>query len=149
MSLEKKIMVDIKNAMKAKDKTALEALRAVKTAITLLKTEKKGADVSEKDEISILQKQIKMRKDAAEQFAAQGRDEMAENEENQAEVISKYLPKQLSDEELAAEIYAIIEKVGAKEMKDMGKVMGLANQVLAGKADGKSISVEVKKQLGL
>lgn len=149
MSLEKKIMVDIKNAMKAKDKTALEALRAVKTAITLLKTEKKGADVSEKDEISILQKQIKMRKDAAEQFAAQGRDEMAENEENQAEVISKYLPKQLSEEELAAEISAIIEKVGAKEMKDMGKVMGLANQVLAGKADGKSISVEVKKQLGL
>lgn len=149
MSLEKKIMVDIKNAMKAKDKTALEALRAVKTAITLLKTEKKGADISEKDEISILQKQIKMRKDAAEQFAAQGRDEMAENEENQAEVISKYLPKQLSEEELAAEISAIIEKVGAKEMKDMGKVMGLANQVLAGKADGKSISVEVKKQLGL
>lgn len=149
MSLEKKIMVDIKNAMKAKDKTALEALRAVKTAITLLKTEKKGADVSEKDEISILQKQIKMRKDAAEQFAAQGRDEMAENEENQAEVISNYLPKQLSEEELTAEISAIIEKVGAKEMKDMGKVMGLANQVLAGKADGKSISVEVKKQLGL
>lgn len=149
MSLEKKIMVDLKNAMKTKDKTALDALRAVKTAITLLKTEKKGADVSEKDEISILQKQIKMRKDAAEQFTAQGRDEMAENEENQAEVISKYLPKQLSEEELTSEISAIIEKVGAKEIKNMGKIMGLANQVLAGKADGKSISVEVKKQLGI
>lgn len=147
MSLEKKIMEQMKAAMKNKDKTALEALRAIKSAILLAKTDGSGNDLSETDEISILQKQIKMRKDAAEQFTEQGRNEMAENELKQAEVIEQFLPEQLSDEDLLAEISKIIEETGASNMKDMGKVMKLANERLTGKADGKAIADTVKKQL--
>ena len=149
MSLEKKIMEEMKAAMKSKNKTALEALRAVKSAILLAKTDGSGnEELSEADEISILQKQIKMRRDAAEQFSEQGRNEMAENELNQIEVIEKFLPEQLSEEDVVAEVTKIIEKTGASEMKDMGKVMKLANERLAGKADGKAIADAVKKQLG-
>ena len=149
MSLEKKIMEEMKAAMKSKNKTALEALRAVKSAILLAKTDGSGnEELSETDEISILQKQIKMRRDAAEQFSEQGRNEMAENELNQIEVIEKFLPEQLSEEDVVAEVTKIIEKTGASEMKDMGKVMKLANERLAGKADGKAIADAVKKQLG-
>ncbi len=147
MSLETKIMDGIKTAMKTKDKTALEALRAVKSAILLAKTDGSGNDLSEADEIAILQKQVKMRKEAAEQFQQQGRDEMAEKELKQAEVIEQYLPKQLSPEELSEKISAIIQQTGATGVKDMGKVMGVASKELAGKADGKSISSEVKNQL--
>ncbi|MBV7441523.1 GatB/YqeY domain-containing protein [Weeksellaceae bacterium TAE3-ERU29] len=149
MSLEKKIMEEMKAAMKSKNKTALEALRAVKSAILLAKTDGSGSEgLSEADEISILQKQIKMRRDAAEQFSEQGRSEMAENELNQVEVIEKFLPEQLSEEDVLAEVTKIIEETGASEMKDMGKVMKLANERLAGKADGKAIADAVKKQLG-
>ena len=149
MSLEKKIMEEMKAAMKSKNKTALEALRAVKSAILLAKTDGSGnEELSEADEISILQKQIKMRRDAAEQFSEQGRNEMAENELNQIEVIEKFLPEQLSEEDVVVEVTKIIEETGASEMKDMGKVMKLANERLAGKADGKAIADAVKKQLG-
>ena len=135
--------------MKSKNKTALEALRAIKSAILLAKTDGSGnEELSEADEISILQKQIKMRRDAAEQFSEQGRNEMAENELNQIEVIEKFLPEQLSEEDVVVEVTKIIEETGASEMKDMGKVMKLANERLAGKADGKAIADAVKKQLG-
>lgn len=147
MSLEKQIMSELKIAMKAKDKVALEALRAIKSAILLAKTDGSGTDLSEADEISILQKQVKMRRDAAEQFSSQGRDQMAENELKQAEVIERFLPEQMSEEEIQAEVIAIIQETGASSMKDMGKVMGIANKKLAGKADGKAVANEVKKQL--
>ena len=147
MILENKIMEDIKSAMKVKDKTALEALRAVKSAILLAKTEAKGVELTEADEIAILTKQVKMRKDAAEQFEAQNRPEMAENELNQAKVIERFLPEQLDADEIKTAIVAIIQEVGATDMKEMGKVKGLANEKLAGKADGKAIAQEVKKQL--
>lgn len=147
MSLEKTIMDEIKNAMRAKDKVALESLRAVKSAITYAKSEAKGSELSEADEINILQKQVKMRKEAAEQFTSQGRADMAENELQQVEIIQKFLPKQLSEEEIAEKVREIIEAEGATSMKDMGKVVGIANQQLAGKAESKMIATEVKKQL--
>lgn len=147
MALEKDIMSEIKSAMKAKDKTALEALRAVKSAILMAKTDGSGGDLSEADEIAILQKQIKMRKDSAQQFKEQGRDEMADNELKQAEVIERFLPEQLSPDEIKTEVVAIIQETGASTIKDMGAVMGLANQRLAGKADGKTIADIVKEQL--
>lgn len=147
MKLEEKIMAEMKTAMKAKDKVALEALRAIKSAILLAKTDGTGNDLDEATEISLLQKQIKMRKDAAEQFSSQGRDEMAENEIKQAQVIEKFLPEQLSEEEIKSELISIIEQTGANSIKDMGKVMGLANSKMAGKADGKTIAELVKKLL--
>ncbi|MDO5656249.1 MAG: GatB/YqeY domain-containing protein [Flavobacteriaceae bacterium] len=147
MILENKIMEDIKAAMKAKDKTALEALRAVKSAILLAKTSGKGTELSEADELAILQKQVKLRHEAAEQFEAQNRPEMAQNELNQAKVIERFLPQQLDADELKSEIVAIIQEIGAKDIKDMGKVIGLANSRLAGKTDGKSVAEMVKKQL--
>ena len=147
MSLEKTIMEEIKTAMKAKDKIALESLRAVKSAITYAKSEAIGTELTEADEIGILQKQVKMRKDAAEQFLAQNRKEMAENELKQVEIIEKFLPKQLSETELSLEIAQIIQQENATDIKQMGKIIGLANQKLAGKAEGKMIASEVKKQL--
>lgn len=148
MALEKQIMEEMKTAMKNKNKTALEALRAIKSAILLAKTDGSGAELSENDEIAILQKQIKMRKDAAAQFAEQNRNEMAENELAQASIIEKFLPEQLSAEDLLLEISKIVEETGATEMKNMGKVMKLANEKLAGKADSKAIADAVKNKLG-
>lgn len=147
MSLEKTIMQEIKTAMKAKDKIALESLRAIKSAITYAKSEAIGTELTEADEIGIIQKQVKMRKDAAEQFTAQNRPEMAENELKQVEIIEKFLPKQLSEEELSQAIAQIIQEENAIDLKQMGKIIGLANQKLAGKAEGKAIANEVKKQL--
>ncbi len=147
MSLENTINEAIKTAMKEKDKVALDSLRAVKSQILLLKTEAKGADVSAEQEIAILQRMIKQRKDSFEQFTAQGRKDLADVEESQMKVIEKYLPKQLSPEELEAELKKIISEVGAETMKDLGKVMGTASKALAGKSDGKSISETVKKLL--
>lgn len=147
MSLEKTIMEEIKTAMKAKDKIALESLRAIKSAITYAKSEAIGTELTEADEIGIIQKQVKMRKDAAEQFTAQNRPEMAENELKQVEIIEKFLPKQLSEEELSHAIAQIIQEENAIDLKQMGKIIGLANQKLAGKAEGKAIANEVKKQL--
>mgnify|MGYP003544582969 FL=1 len=147
MSLELTISEAIKNAMKDKDKVALDSLRAVKSQIMLLKTEAKGAEVSPEQEIAILQRMIKQRKDSYEQFTAQNRADLAEVEEAQMKVIEKFLPKQLSAEELETEMKKIIAETGAQSAKDLGKVMGAASKALAGKSDGKSISEMAKKLL--
>jgi uncharacterized protein YqeY len=147
MSLENTINDAIKTAMKEKDKVALDSLRAVKSQILLLKTEAKGAEVSAEQEIAILQRMIKQRKDSFEQFVAQRRKDLAEVEEAQMKVIEKYLPAQLSLEELEAEMKKIIAETGAETMKDLGKVMGIASKAFAGKSDGKSISEMAKKLL--
>ena len=147
MSLELTISEAIKTAMKDKDKVALDSLRAVKSQIMLLKTEAKGAEVSPEQEIAILQRMIKQRKDSYEQFTAQNRADLAEVEEAQMKVIERFLPKQLSDEELETEMKKIIAETGAESAKDLGKVMGAASKALAGKSDGKSISDMAKKLL--
>ena len=147
MSLELTINEAIKTAMREKDKVALDSLRAVKSQILLLKTEAKGADVSAEQEIAILQRMIKQRKDSYEQFVAQNRNDLAEVELAQMKVIEQFLPAQLSAEELEAEIKKIIAEVGAESLKDLGKIMGTASKALAGKSDGKSISEMVKKLL--
>ena len=147
MSLELTISEAIKNAMKDKDKVALDSLRAVKSQIMLLKTEAKGAEVSPEQEIAILQRMIKQRKDSYEQFTAQNRADLAEVEEAQMKVIERFLPKQLYDEELETEMKKIIAETGAESAKDLGKVMGAASKALAGKSDGKSISEMAKKLL--
>lgn len=147
MSLENTITEAVKDAMRAKDKTALDALRAVKAQILLLKTEARGAKVSPEHEIAILQRMIKQRKDSSEQFSAQGRNDLAEVEDAQVKVIEKFLPQQLTEEELEAEMKNIISESGAESIKDLGKVMGMASKNLAGKSDGKSISAMAKKLL--
>ena len=147
MSLELNINEAIKTAMREKDKVALDSLRAVKSQILLLKTEAKGADVSAEQEIAILQRMIKQRKDSYEQFVAQNRTDLAEVEAAQMKVIEQFLPAQLTAEELEAEIKKIIAETGAESIKDLGKVMGTASKALAGKSDGKSISEMVKKLL--
>ncbi|WP_294218339.1 GatB/YqeY domain-containing protein [uncultured Chryseobacterium sp.] len=147
MSLENTINEAIKTAMRAKDKVALDSLRAVKSQILLVKTEAKGADVSAEQEIAILQRMVKQRKDSYDQFTAQGRNDLAEVEEAQMRVIEEFLPKQLTTEELEAEMKNIIAETGAESVKDLGKVMGVASKTLAGKSDGKSISEMAKRLL--
>ncbi|MCQ4035882.1 GatB/YqeY domain-containing protein [Kaistella montana] len=147
MSLENTISDAIKTAMREKDKVALDALRAVKSQILLLKTEAKGAEVSPEQEIAILQRMIKQRKDSYDQFTAQNRSDLAEVESAQMKVIEKFLPAQLSAEELETEMKKIIVETGAESAKDLGKVMGIASKALAGKSDGKSISEMAKKLL--
>ena len=147
MSLENIISDAIKDAMRAKDKVALDALRAVKSQILLLKTEAKGAEVSAEQEIAILQRMIKQRKDSYDQFTAQNRSDLAEVEEAQSKVIEQFLPQQMTSEELEAAMKAIIAETGATSAKDLGKVMGMASKSLAGKSDGKSISEMAKKLL--
>lgn len=147
MSLENTITEAIKTAMRAKDRTALDALRAVKAQILLLKTEAKGAEVSEEQSIAILQRMIKQRNESAEQFRAQGREDLAEVEDAQKAVIQQYLPAQLSAEELEVALKEIIAKAGASTTKDLGKVMPIATRELAGKAEGKAIAEKVKQLL--
>ncbi len=147
MSLEQKITDAMKTAMKEKDRVALDSLRAVKAQILLVKTEQKGAEVSEEQEIAILQRMIKQRKDSYDQFLAQNRMDLAEVEVAQSKVIEQFLPAQLSQEELEAAIKNIIAQTGAEGAKDLGKVMGVASKELAGKSDGKSISTMAKKLL--
>lgn len=149
MSLELKINEDIKQAMLAKNKDLLEALRAVKSALLLAKTEKGDATVTEEAEIKILQKLVKQRRETAEIYASQNRKDLADVEIFQADVIQKYLPAQMGDEELTGIIQGIITEVGATSVKDMGKVMGAAAKKLAGKADNKAISEKVKQILGI
>ena len=148
MSLEKAINDDIKTAMLAKDKQSLDALRAVKAAILLAKTDK-GAEggISEKVEMGILQKLVKQRKDAAVLFQSQGRADLAEDENFQLSVIEKYLPEQMSEDEVRKQVQNIITEIGASSMKDMGRVMGMASKKLAGKTDNKLISSIVKELL--
>ena len=145
MSLEKKLMEAIKTAMKEKNQQALAALRAVKSELILLKTSGSLSELNETDENKILQKLVKQRKDSASIFSEQNREDLAIPELEQAEIISQFLPKQMSENEVEIVVAEIISKTGANSMKDMGKVMGLTNSKLAGKADGKTISGIVKK----
>ena len=148
MSLEVKIMEQMKEAMKAKDTVALEALRAIKAAIILAKTEAGAAEgLSEEDEIKILQRLVKMRKDSVEIYTAQNRTDLAEPELAQIAVIEKFLPAQLSEAEIEAVIAKIISETGANGIASMGKVMGLASAQIGGQAEGKVISGIVKKLL--
>jgi uncharacterized protein YqeY len=149
MSLKATIDNDIKNAMLAKEKEKLEALRAIKSMILLAETDKANASgVTADVENKLLMKAAKQRKESAEIFQKEGRTDLAQKELFQLDVISAYLPKQLSEDEVKAELTKIIEQVGAKGPQDMGKVMGTATKALAGKADGKLISELVKKMLG-
>ena len=148
MSLQTKIMEALKEAMKAKDTVALESLRAIKSAILLAKTEAGAAEeLSEADELKLLQKLVKQRKDSATLYAQQGRNDLAEPELAQMAVIEKFLPAQLSEAEVETALRGVINQVGATTPKDMGKVMGVATKQLAGKADGKLISEIVKRLL--
>ena len=148
MSLEAQITQDMKTAMRAKDKVALEAIRAIKSAILLAKTESGGKDgLSEDEELKILTKLKKQRTDSASIYHEQGRADLAEGEEAQIAIIDKYLPQQLSEDEIKAIVNDITAKTGASGMKDMGKVMGMANKQMAGQADGKTISGIVKSLL--
>ncbi len=148
MALEEKINQDIKAAMIAKEAGKLRGLRAVKAAILLAKTEKGHAEeLTEDMEIKVLQKLVKQRKESADIYKTQGRDDLYAIEVEEQEVIEAYLPKQLSSAEVETIIQAIIAETGASSVKDMGKVMGAANQKLAGQADGKTISAVVKSLL--
>ena len=139
---------EIKAAMRAKDSLKLEALRAIKSAVLLAKTATAGdTDLTEEDEIKLLQKLVKQRKDSAVIFKEQNRDDLATPEEAQAEVIAQFLPEQLSQQEIEQIVDEIVAKTGAQGMKDMGKVMGMASKEMAGKADGKTISTIVKQKL--
>lgn len=147
MSLEKAIMEQMKAAMKSKDTIALQALRAVKSAFLLAKTEGSSHDLTEQDEIKIIQKQVKQRKDSAAVYLQQGREDLADPELKEAEILEQFLPEALSEAEIEKIVIATIEKLGASGMKDMGKVMGILSKDLAGKADGKIISTFVRKNL--
>lgn len=149
MSLELKINDDIRQAMLAKNKEILEALRAVKSAILLAKSETGAPSVTEDAEIKILQKLVKQRRETAEIYESQNRKDLADTEKFQADVIQKYLPEQMSDTELTAIIQDIIVETGANSVKDMGRVMGVASKKLAGKADNKTVSEKVKQLLGI
>ncbi len=148
MGLQESVMTELKAAMKAKDTVALEALRAIKSAILLAQTEKGGGNgLSEEDEIKLVQKLVKQRKDSATIFNEQGRNDLAEPELAQVAVIEKFLPEQLTEEEIEKVVVQTIDAVGAAGMKDMGKVMGIVSKELAGQADGKTISTIVKAKL--
>jgi uncharacterized protein YqeY len=142
------LTTEIKEAMKAKNALALESLRAIKSAVLLHKSEAGASDeMSEDEEIKLLQKLVKQRRDSAAIFREQNRVDLAEPEEAQAEIIVRFLPEQLSEEEVGKVIESIIAQTGASSMKDMGKVMRMASKQLAGKADGKTISTLVKQLL--
>lgn len=148
MSLTEQINTDLKSAMKNKEKEKLEAIRAIKTAFTLAKTEKSsGAELTADEELKIIQKLVKQRKDSADIYKEQGRDDLYEKEMSEAEVISVYLPEQLDEEELVGKLTEIISKVGATGPQDMGKVMGTATKELSGKSEGKLIAQKVKELL--
>ena len=148
MSLQQEVMEALKVAMKSKDQTALAALRSIKSAILLAQTES-GAkeELTEEQELKILQKQVKQRRDSAAVYLEQGREDLATPELAEADIISEFLPEALSEEEIEKVVEETINKVGAEGMKDMGKVMGIVSKELAGKADGKTISTIVKNKL--
>jgi len=147
MTLEEKINADLKQAMLNKDEAGLRAIRAIKSAILLSKTEKDAKELDNDLEIKLLQKLVKQRKDALEIFEKERRDDLAQKEREEILVIEKYLPAQMSVEELKAILKIIIAETGAKTPQDMGKVMGIASKQLAGKSDGKTISAVVKELL--
>ena len=148
MSLQKQIMEELKTAMKSKDVVALQALRAVKSAFLLAKTEiGAGDDLTEDQEMKIIQKQVKQRKDSAAIFIDQGRQDLADPELAEIAVLEKFLPEALSEDAIEKVVLETIAKTGAEGMKDMGKVMGMVSKQLAGQADGKTISGIVRKNL--
>jgi uncharacterized protein len=150
MSLEQKVMNDLKAAMIAKDKNALDSLRAIKSAIILAKTaEGASGELKEEDEIKMLQKLVKQRRDALEIYEKQNRADLAEKERQELSIIEKYLPQQLSAEEVRSEVKTIISESGASSPADMGRVIGLANKKLAGRAEGKVIAQAVKDLLAV
>lgn len=148
MTFEERINEDLKAAMKAQDKQALRGVRAIKQAILLAKTDGSHEEVTGEKAIKMLQKLVKQRRDSLAIFEEQGREDLALVEREELEIIERYLPRQMSAEELETVVRKIVEQVGATSMKDMGKVMGLASKELAGKADGSAISAVVKKVLG-
>lgn len=149
MSLTDKIASDLINAMKAKDNVSLEAIRAAKTAFILARSEK-GQDtvLSPEEELKIIQKLVKQRRESAAIYKEQNRPDLYEKEVSEAVVLEKYLPVKMNDEELLNIVKTIIDRVGAKSPGDFGRVMGIATKELAGKADGKEISAKVKQLLG-
>lgn len=147
MSLFDQISEDLKKAMLAKQKERLESIRAIKTALLLAKTESGSHELTEDQEIRILQKMVKQRKESAEIFKAQNRPELYENEIKEAEIIEEYLPGQMTEAELIPVLKEIIQRTGASSLKELGKVMGIASKELAGKADGKMIADKVKQLL--
>ncbi len=147
MNLEEKINADLKTAMKTKNQAALRGIRAIKAAILLAKTDGTGRKLDEKASIKLLQKLVKQRQDSLEIYTKQGREDLASIEKEEIEVIQKYLPEQMSESELKTVLEEIVRSSGADSMKDMGKVMGMANAKLAGKADGKTIASIVKELL--
>lgn len=148
MSLINKISENIMIAMKEKDTVSLESLRAIKSSLLLAQTQKRNnAEISVEEEIKILQKLVKQRKESAEIYLAQNRSELAEDEINQSKIIEKFLPEQMSLDQIEKIISELIDKTGASGMKDMGKIMGMASKELSGKADGKTISNIVRAKL--
>jgi uncharacterized protein len=148
MSLKIQIEQDLKKAMLAKDHIQLLALRAIKSAILIAETDKGASgSLTEDVELQLLMKAVKQRRDSAEIFEKQGRTDLYEKEQKEIEVISRYLPKQMTEEELQIEVKKIIEEVGASDPKEMGRVMGIASKRLAGRTDGKTLSMIVKQIL--
>lgn len=148
MSLETQVMAEMKEAMKAKNEGALRGIRAIKAEIIKAKTEPgANGNISEEGELKLLQKMMKQRKDSFDIFTTQGRADLAAKEQEEMDVIEKFLPKQLTPEEIKAAVQQIISEVGASSLADLGKVMGVASKQLAGKADGKTISALVKELL--
>lgn len=146
--MEKKLQADLVAAMKNKDAVKLASLRAIKTAITMAKTAPDApSELTDGDIQKIIQKLVKQRKDSADQYTAAGRQDLADNELAEMEVMQEYLPKQLTEDEIAVEVKKVIEETGASTMKDMGKVMGIINKRFAGQVDGKVVSIIVKNAL--
>ena len=147
MALEQDVMEKMKTAMKAKDTVALASLRSIKSEILKLKTSGSGNEMTEADELKLVQKLIKQRKDSAQLYKEQNREDLAKEELDQVAILEEFLPQQLSEEDIKSHVVRIINEVGAKDMKDMGKVMGLASKRMAGQAEGAVISKIVKAEL--
>ncbi len=148
MSLENKIMNAMKESMKLKDQTSLRSLRAIKSAIIVHKTQKGSSDeITNEDELKILQKLVKQRKDSADIYQTQGRIDLAQPELDEIKVIEQFLPEAISEDEIESEVKKVIDQTGAEGMKDMGKVMGIVTKKLMGRADGKTISTIVRNNL--
>ena len=147
MALEQSIMAELKAAMLAKDEAKLRALRAIKAAIILLKTSEAGKEISEEEEMKMLQKLVKQRKESIDIYTKQGREDLAKTEHEEVAVIEMFLPQMMSEEEIRVALQDIIASVGATSAAEMGKVMGAANKAFAGKADNKIVSVLVKEML--
>jgi uncharacterized protein YqeY len=147
MALEQSIMAELKAAMLAKDEAKLRALRAIKAAIIILKTSEAGKEITEEDEMKMLQKLVKQRKESIDIYTKQGREDLAKTEQEEVAVIELFLPQMMSEEEIRVALQDIIASVGATSAAEMGKVMGAANKAFAGKADNKIVSALVKEML--